>query len=151
MQPDATKRERTGWRDEALSMRHRAWGKPIHMTDIDFLVTEHRNGDCKALVEYKFSMSDYGFAKSANAASLRHLASNDRSALPLFVVRYWREPWTFAAYPENDSALAMMPKTRVMSERDYVSFLHKLRGLELPADLAGALDTRIHWELESAA
>lgn len=146
MPHEAVKKERSGWRDEALSRRHREWGRPIHMTDIDFLVTEHRNGECKALVEYKHCLSDYEFDKSANAAALRHLASTERSPLPLFVVRYWTEPWTFAAYPANDSASALLAKTKIMCERDYVSFLHKLRGLEIPPDLARDLDTSIHWE-----
>ena len=46
------RQERTGWRDEALSKRHRDWGWDCPAIDIDFLMIEYDKGKSVALVEY---------------------------------------------------------------------------------------------------
>ena len=46
-------KERTGWRDQALSERHRAWGWDCPALDMDFVMIEYDNGKATALVEYK--------------------------------------------------------------------------------------------------
>lgn len=45
--------ERTGWRDQEISRRHRRWGFHCMATDVDFLLVEHHVGMPIALVEYK--------------------------------------------------------------------------------------------------
>ena len=45
--------ERTGWRDQALSDRHREWGFNCPSVDLDFLMVEYNIGLPVALVEYK--------------------------------------------------------------------------------------------------
>ena len=46
------KEERSGWRDEMLSQRHRDWGFNCPAIDIDFLLIEYNSAKVKALVEY---------------------------------------------------------------------------------------------------
>lgn len=151
MQPDATKKERSGWRDEGLSRRHREWGRPLHMTDIDWLVIEHTAGTSRALIEYKHECSGIDFTTSCNAAALRHVAGTNRQPLPLFLVRYWRDPWTFSVSPENATAKAIVSAPTTMNEREYVALLYSLRGLRLADQIAATLDTRIHFELGEVA
>ena len=41
MKTKTVPRERTGWRDEEISRRHRLYGVSCPMIDIDFLVSEN--------------------------------------------------------------------------------------------------------------
>ena len=47
------KKERSGWRDEGISRRHRLWGVSCSATDIDFLLVEYIYNTPKAIIEYK--------------------------------------------------------------------------------------------------
>ena len=47
------KQERTNWRDEALSQRHRQWGWNCPGLDLDFVFLEYDKGRAVAVVEYK--------------------------------------------------------------------------------------------------
>ena len=44
--------ERTGWRDEGISRRHRLWGVTCAATDIDFLLVEQNYNTPRAIVEW---------------------------------------------------------------------------------------------------
>jgi hypothetical protein len=45
--------ERTGWRDESVSRRHRKWGFDCPATDLDFMLLEYNHGAPVAVVDYK--------------------------------------------------------------------------------------------------
>ena len=60
MSDDSTvKKERNGWRDEAISLRHRLWGWDCPCVDIDFLLIEFDKSLPVALVEYKITPDDW--------------------------------------------------------------------------------------------
>jgi len=48
-----TRPERTQWRDQKLSERHRAWGFNCPAIDIDFLMVEFHTGKPVAIIDYK--------------------------------------------------------------------------------------------------
>ena len=45
--------ERTGWRDEKISLRHRMWGFDCPAVDVDFVMVEFDRARVVAIVEYK--------------------------------------------------------------------------------------------------
>lgn len=132
--------ERTGWRDEAISLRHREWGVSCPATDIDFLLVEYSSGEPKALIEYKmFTAAPTDYRSSQNRA-LRSLA--DKARLPLFVAYYWPETWSFQVYAFNDTAKLWLNGNRVhMTEVDFVRLLHSVRSRWLPDELKATLHT----------
>jgi hypothetical protein len=122
--------ERTGWRDRALSERHRLYGGNLPAVDLDFV--EYDNCTPRALVEYK-GISAMPFAGTANTQALKRLA--DSAGLPLFIVRYDRQNWTFEVHPYNSIARTHMDEPLAMSEVEYVKLLHHLRGREARPEL----------------
>lgn len=45
--------ERSGWRDQEISLRHRKWGFNCPCTDLDFMLLEYNHGAPVAVVDYK--------------------------------------------------------------------------------------------------
>lgn len=129
--------ERNDWRDSGLSQRHRQWGYDCPCLDVDGLVVEYDRAEPKALIEYKHLAS--AGAQGANRKALARLG--DRAGVPFLVVRYRREPWQFWVTPANSVAMRASSSTHAMSERQFVSFLYRLGGRDLPADLAETLSS----------
>ena len=50
---DGVRQERTNWRDQELSARHRTWGFNCPAVDLDFLMVEYNIGKPVGLIEYK--------------------------------------------------------------------------------------------------
>ena len=81
-----TSTERTGWRDERISLRHRQWGDDCPAMDLDFLMLEYDRGKAVAVVEYKHERAA---PLRTGHPSLRALTDlGDRAGLPVFVTRY---------------------------------------------------------------
>ena len=127
-----TRLERTGWRDEALSARHRLYGENCPMLDIDFLACEFNTGKPVVLVEYKAGGLRRLDFKHPNYQALRHLA--DASRIP-FIIAFYSTLWSYTVIPLNDFALEWFTKGEQLSELEYVRRLYALRGRELPARL----------------
>lgn len=130
--------ERTGWRDEAISQRHRTWGRFATAIDIDFVLIESTfAAEPKALIEYKAQPG--GYATSFQLRVLCNLAN--MAGLPAFVAKYWSDTWAFIVLPQNDHAREWMKSARRMSERQYVMFLQDIRGVreQLPEHLQDVL------------
>jgi hypothetical protein len=127
--------ERTGWRCEWISRRHREWHPSLAMCDLDFLCIEYRNSAPVALIEYK-AMSPREL-QNASLSAVSTLA--DLAQLPFFVTFYLERFPAFWVEPRNERARQMLETSDAMptSERDYVDFLFALRGEVAPA---GALD-----------
>lgn len=129
--------ERTGWRDRALSERHRTWGWDAPFVDFDGI--EYDDGEPLFMVEYK---EEGAPPVSPSAANVRALcAVGDRARLPFFIVRYGRTPdWWFHVRPANRIAKALrdLPQGRI-SERDYVVFRYRFAKCEPPADVLARL------------
>lgn len=125
-----TAHERTGWRDEGLSRRHREWGFDVPAVDLDFLLLEYDASEPVALIEYKNEHAPRVAYKSPNIAALRNLA--DRADVLAFVVRYGENYDWFQVRPLNEKAKSILQDRKTLTEAEYVRFLHRLRGRECP-------------------
>jgi hypothetical protein len=107
------RQERTGWRDQEISERHRQWGAGCPAVDLDFLLTEIHVGEPTALVEYKhFRARPF----NAGAAS-----------------------WAFRVHPLNDLAREHFDDPEDFTERAYVQRLYRMRRLTLTRALSESL------------
>ena len=119
--------ERTGWRDEKLSARHRLWGHNCPMVDLDFLVVEYNHGKPVGLIEFKHFGAEKPDIEHPTYRALIELSN--LASLPFLVVFYDNEDWWFRVYPINDAAKVHYKKGQIMSEREFVRSLYRLRGI----------------------
>lgn len=131
-----TAHERTGWRDNALSLRHRAWGEDVPMVDVDWMVVDYDRRIPVAVIDYKRGLRWQEKASDhSNLAALAELATGYRSGIPFLIVRYDDNPWRFMIEPRNPVAKKLEPAKAyglILSERRYVTFLYWLRGRTVP-------------------
>ena len=129
--------EVTGFRDEAISRRHRMWGRDVPAVDIDFLVIEYDRCAPKALIEYKTVSLMGGWTPDANAKTLQTAAN--LMAVPFYVFFYDTSDWTFyrchlEAHGLKNATPGPVPLDRIpdkMSEAEFVRLLYWLRGRRL--------------------
>jgi hypothetical protein len=129
----AVAQERSGWRDKALSERHRKWGWDAPFVDFDGI--EYDDGKPLFMVEYKHELAPPVSPQASNVRAL--CAVGDRADLPFFIVRYGSAPdWWFIVRPANKVAkkLRDLPQGRI-SERDYVLFRYRFAGRTPPSDV----------------
>jgi hypothetical protein len=123
--------ERSHWRDEQISKRHRAWGFNCPAVDLDFMLLEFNHGVPVAVVDYKHhAKADPLEGLHENAVkALSGLYDEAGAQLPFFVTRYWPQTWAFKALPMNDRAAAWLPAKQwtPMSEQQWVTGLYKMR------------------------
>lgn len=132
-----TNKERTGWRDAAISGRHRRWGVACHACDIDFLLVEHYFGVPVALVEYKALGAREDF-RGANYDALRWLGNS--CGLPFVVAVYDPDTWGIRVFPMNLHAQRDFNWCDELTERDWVAWLHRVRGRVVDRHTAGGLN-----------
>lgn len=128
-----TAHERTNWRDQNLSARHRLWGFDCPAIDLDFVLAEYDFGKPKALIDYKLRSSlDETPPASANLGTLARLGEMAR--LPAFIAYYRNTPrWQFRVFEINNIALGWLDQNgQLLDEDDYVRWLYRLRGREAP-------------------
>lgn len=125
-----TPHERTRWRDEEISLRHRDWwGRDCPMVDIDFLAVEYNHGLPVAVVEYKHYNRKALELEHANYRALTELA--DRAQIPFLVATYWPECWAFSVTPVNELARSIYRKPgKMLTEREFVQSLYYMRDIE---------------------
>lgn len=124
--------ERSGWRDRELSQRHRRWGFNCPAVDLDFLMVEYHLGVPVAVVDYKHHKHHQGrdiTIDHPNYVAAGNLYDKHQNQLPLFIARYWPATWAIEALPVNESACKWFEGWRPMTERQWVTGLHKLRHL----------------------
>ena len=121
--------ERTGWRDEALSGRHREWGFNCPALDLDFVMLEYNHGKPCALVEYKHKNAATPDTNHATYRALVALADERHEPLPCFIAIYDPEGWTFRVIPLNDKARKHYAHCNnvVLTEQRFVRSLHLTR------------------------
>lgn len=134
-----TGHERSGWRDEEISARHRAWGVNCPAVDLDFLMVEYNVGAPVALVEYKHHRAQEPNLKHATYLALVDLA--DSAGLPFVVAFYWPKAWTFRVLPINGFAKRTYSGKGLLSERRFVESLYHLRGLKIEERVLANLNT----------
>lgn len=120
------KQERTAWRDEAISRRHRTWGWDCPCIDIDFLLIEYTHNEPIALIEYKNEHAQNINFNSSGYKTLKRLA--DMAGLPAFNVRYADDFSWFEVVALNAAGVKWVQSYQAMTEAEYVAFLYKLRG-----------------------
>jgi hypothetical protein len=127
------KPERSGWRDLAFSLRHRAWGYDAPLVDIDFMVVEYDRREPVALISYK--REDALPDSPANLEAFRRLGA--KACLPTFEVRYASDFARFQPISLTVQAQQLMRGFEgcSMPELEYVQWLYWLRGRIPPADV----------------
>lgn len=133
--------ERTHWRDENLSARHRLWGLAVPAVDLDFILLEYDKGTPTAIIEYKSSFAQEQWPSHPSYLALTALG--DRAQLPVFVVRYSPTFNWWKIIPLNRYAKEKLPERVEVNELLYVSWLYNLRGLHPPTEILKLLDFAI--------
>lgn len=132
--------ERTGWRDESISKRHREWGFNCPTVDIDFLVAEYNIGKPVALIEYKHFNAQVPNLLQANYKALAALADGySDHPLPFLIARYWPDVWAFRITPVNDASKLHFADNELLTEFEFVRRLYRLRSLVLTEHLMKCL------------
>ncbi len=146
--PTWSRPERTGWRDQEISARHRTWGFNCPAVDLDFLMVEYNMGKPVALVEYKHFRANRPNVQHATYRALLDLAN--ASAVPFYLAFYWPDIWAFEILPINDLAFTWFRDGETLSERRYVERMYQMRGrlVEL-AVIARLRDELPGWDTES--
>lgn len=134
------RQERSGWRDLGLSLRHRQWGAACSAFDIDFLLVECSRATPLAIIEYK--KVDGKEPTFAQLAALRTLATDAKIA---FYVAWYTEGYRhFWLEPHNQKAWQLVRNEPHAprcwwDELSFVTFLHRIRGVAVPPDVAAGL------------
>ena len=139
---DGVRQERTGWRDLALSQRHRVWGFNCPAVDLDFLMVEYNIGKPVGLIDYKQYLARMPDLQHPTYRALVDLADRD-PPLPFLIAFYWPDIWAFRACPVNATAQGWFGHDEVLCERDFVRRLYRMRRLTLAAHLDGQLHTEL--------
>jgi len=130
--------ERSGWRDEEISRRHRLWGVSCAAVDLDFLMLEFNYQEPIALVEYKHVKASLHTLHAGRYEALRKLCdgfhrelngSFRHEPIPCMVARYNPEDWSFMVTPLNDRARSYYVHCngKTLTEQQFVRSLHLLR------------------------
>ena len=147
----AVTEERSNWRDEMISKRHRMWGFNCPAVDIDFLAMEYSVAKPVALVEYKHFNARQPDYQHPSYRAFRDLCDNYKfGPLPFVVVFYWPDCWAFRAVPQNTAAAEHFDEAETMCEFDYVAKLYRLRRLVVARELEGRLSHALPGASEAA-
>ena len=133
--------ERTGWRDEALSRRHRRWGWDCPAVDLDFLFLEYDHGKASAIVEYKNEHAAPQYASHPTYQAMIDLG--DRAGVPVIACRYSDDFSEWKAVPLNEKAKQFLPERAILDEAEWVGLLYKIRGYDVPQKVIDGIYTEI--------
>lgn len=123
--------ERSGWRDENLSRRHREWGVDLPAVDIDCLMVEYDQAKDVAIIEYKHESAQLQDPRHPSYRAIRSLAT--KAGIPFFAVRYSDKLDSFFITAMNgDAEYLLQVKRKGMTEAEYVEFLYWIRGRTPP-------------------
>lgn len=139
LQRDGVRPERTGWRDEAISLRHRRWGFDCPAVDLDFVMIEFNHGQAVALIEYKAFGARIPRSDHPSITAITGLA--DKAGIPFLIVFYDSIQWWFRVHPMNGAGLKLYRAGQTMSEREYVASLYRMRGWAADAKTLLGLET----------
>jgi hypothetical protein len=126
----AVSSERSGWRCEAISQKHREWGFNCPAVDLDFVLLEFNWGKPVAIIEYKEKRARRADTQSWSFLALKELADGyRRRGLPFLLVRYCKEAWWFEVTPLNEAAFEYYGegKSHRVSQREFVRGLMRMR------------------------
>lgn len=125
------KPERTGWRDQGISERHRRWGVNCPAVDLDFVLCEFDQGKPFAIIEYKCETAPPVQFTHPTMRALSTLA--DESKHPFLLVIYARDYNWYRVHAVNWYAAEKIGKKPLeLSEQEYIALLYELRGRRMP-------------------
>lgn len=133
--------ERTGWRDEGLSRRHRRWGWDCPAVDLDFLFLEYDHGKASAIVEYKNEHAAPQYASHPTYQAMIDLGN--RAGIPVIACRYSDDFTKWIVTPLNKEAKKHVPQRVILDEVGWVSLLYKIRGYDLPQSVADGINIEL--------
>lgn len=131
------KEERTGWRDEKLSARHRLWGWDCPAIDLDFLMVEYNHGKPSAIVEYKNEHAEPQYRAHPSYQAI--IALGDCSNIPVIAARYADDFSWWKVTPLNSAAYSLVPQQKTINEEEWVTILYQLRGLRIPENVLATI------------
>jgi hypothetical protein len=118
-------------RDVGLKVEHERWGSNLPAVDIDHLVIEYSHCQPKALIEYKYEK--VGVLEWKNGGFIALVKLGEMAKLPVFVVKYTKNYDWWIVYGMNALAREVLGQEVVkMQRRQYIKFMYKLRGIEVP-------------------
>jgi len=141
--------ERTGWRDQEISARHRLWGFNCPAVDLDFLMVEYNHGKPVGLVEFKHYLAQFPNLLHATYRAIVDLADNYRPTdgrepgLPCLIAFYWPDMWAFRIHPLNDLARGWFAEGELITEREFVSRLYRIRHFAVEPSVLDRLSTAL--------
>lgn len=120
--------ERSGWRDRALLNWHCVNNVHCRAAGVQLLMLEYNRGLPVMVIEYRryedgVPNTDHPIYRAIAAIA---------GALPFFIA-YYDRGWGFCLTPLNRSARAMAAP-ELLTERDYVAWMHRVRGEPTKAD-----------------
>lgn len=143
-----TSYERTGWRDERISRRHRRWGCACPAVDLDFLLVEYNFGGPVALIEYKAVGAQTPNTMHPTYRALTLLADGYKhGSLPFLIAFYWPDVWAFRIHPVNLCAKEHFRDAEILTERQFVDRLYGLRDLVISDYLSRRLNNQLPLEI----
>ena len=127
--------ERSGWRDESISRRHRQWGFDCPAVDLDFIMLEFDGGKVACLVEYK---NEHAAPQKPSHPSIKAIADlATKAEIPFIGCRYATNFSWWKAAPLNLYAKTFLPHPQELTETEWVRLLYFIRGRELPVSIPG--------------
>lgn len=133
--------ERTGWRDEGISHRHRRWGWDCPAVDLDFLLLEYDRGKASAIVEYKNEHAQPQYASHPTYQAMIDLGN--KANIPVIACRYSDDYSEWKVVPLNDKAKEFIPKRITLSENEWVKLLYIIRGYDVPQSVLDGINIEI--------
>ncbi len=133
--------ERTGWRDEEISRRHRKWGVGCTATDIDFLLIEYEHNCPKAIIEYKHEFAPPQYASNAQYQTLINLGN--MAKILIIACRYSDDFSHYKVVALNEYAKKFIPERADFDEIGWVSLLYKIRGHEVTPEFLKSMEVEI--------
>lgn len=124
---DGVRQERTGWRCQDISERHRLWGFDCPAVDLDFVMAEYNHGKPVAIIEYKERHAAMPRFNHPTYLALTDLADNRLEPLPFMVAFYDPIEWWFQVIPVNEKAKEYCSGAPAISEQQFVRALYSLR------------------------
>ncbi len=122
--------ERTGWRDEALSQRHRRWGWNCPAADLDFLFMEYDRGKAVAIVEYKNEHAAPQYICHPTYQAMIDLGN--KAGLSVFACRYSDDFSEWKVTPLNGKAREFLSERKTLTEQEWVKLLYGIREYDVP-------------------
>jgi hypothetical protein len=150
-----SREERTGWRDDDFSQRHRRWGSNCPMLDFDMLVGEYDDCRLVAMIEYKHEFSTNSIDPTEDPNVMVLIDAANRCEQMAFVVRYANSYEWYQIYPLSERSKRSLKMFRkyypdfesikhreqdgknrwTVTEKGFITYLYWLRYRELPISL----------------